>query len=85
MRGKKKSHKCEHDSHHPTYIPRSLKTRLFLQLLFKFLKLSEMCKRIAFLNYCSHKMNKFLIQNIWLVIYITIIYLLSHFFFNIYF
>ena len=27
----------------------------------------EICKRIAFLNYCSHKMNTFLIQNINLV------------------
>ena len=80
MRHKKESHKCQHDSHNPTYVPRSLKTRLFLQLLFKFLKLSEMCKRIAFLNYCSHKMNKFLIKNIWLVIYIIFIDLLSQFF-----
>ena len=29
-----------------------------------FWKSYEMCKRIAFLNYCYHKMNKFLIQNI---------------------
>ena len=29
-----------------------------------FWKSYEMCKRIAFLSYCSHKMNKFLIQNI---------------------
>ena len=42
----------------------------------------EMCKRIAFfLNYCSHKMNKFLIQNINLAcdIYIESIYPISTF------
>ena len=31
-------------------VPSEMKTRLFQQLLFKFLK----CKMIAFLNYCSH-------------------------------
>ena len=36
-------------------VPSALNTRLFQQLLLKFLKANE----LHFLNYCFHKMNKF--------------------------
>ena len=43
-------------------VPCAPKIRLFQQLLFKFLM--RCVKELHSLNYCFHKMNKFLIQNI---------------------
>ena len=39
------------------------KDNYFKNWFSSFWKSYEMCKRIAFLNDCSHKMNKFLIQH----------------------